>query len=129
MSLIIPTVFGIYIKIGKQVTSTVIASNVKQLLLDSIVKRLFPYEQRQTLQIATLLDPRMKAAAFHLPDNLRNGKKLFQELLSSVIEQEKRSTEILQPSPSTSAVVMGQEVSESEQSIGILNFKKIVYIQ
>lgn len=88
-SLIIPAVVGIKMNIEKQKVTTELAEKLQRCLLNSVDKRLFPYEQRHTLQLATLLDPRLKHFAFESTENVRNAKKLLQDELGRKIWKNK----------------------------------------
>lgn len=82
-SLIIPTVFGLYNKIQGKAVESRVAVKLKENLTEAIIQRLFPYEQRQALQIVTLLDPRMKKKAFRSLDNGANAQKLLEFEISN----------------------------------------------
>ncbi|KAJ8913244.1 hypothetical protein NQ315_012862 [Exocentrus adspersus] len=76
ISLIIPIVLGIHNKLVEveQDVHTDLAKFFIRLLKESIVKRLFPYEQRNTLQLASLLDPRVKKLGFKSPENANQAQ-------------------------------------------------------
>lgn len=76
VSLIIPIVLGIHNKLVgvEHDVQTELAKFFIGLLKQSIVKRLFPYEQRNTLQLASLLDPRIKKMGFRSPENANQAQ-------------------------------------------------------
>lgn len=120
-SLIIPTVFGLYSKIqGKAVVSRV-AVKLKENLTEAIIQKLVPYEQRQALQIVTLLDRRMKKKAFRSLDNDANAQKLLEfEISNSKVPN--ASTDAKQTSISSSATASITVALQSDAG-------KLVYIK
>jgi hypothetical protein len=68
-SLVIPLVYGIHRNLSSQKPTTPEGNIILQSVLESVIKRLFPFEERTILRLSTLLDPRMKKEAFRSSNN------------------------------------------------------------
>lgn len=123
-------IIGLHSKIEKLVPLTNVASEVKQCLLNSIVKRLFAFEQRNALQIATLLDPRMKKAAFRSTENSRNAQKLLEEEVSVLLKRMKNPAATItsqsEPRASTSTMIC-DDSSNDGMFLLLSNVRTIVF--
>ncbi|XP_030751768.1 zinc finger BED domain-containing protein 1-like isoform X2 [Sitophilus oryzae] len=86
-SLIIPISLGIH----KQLTEigigieTQVCKTLVEALKVSIVKRLFPYESRNSVQLAALLDPRVKKLGFRLQENANEGHESLKREVVRII--------------------------------------------
>jgi hypothetical protein len=89
VSLIIPAVVGINEKLLEVETNltTATAKHLCIKLKQSVIKRLFVYEQRTTPKAATLLDPRLKAFAFRNSENASQGREYLQKEVSKLLSK------------------------------------------
>lgn len=76
-SLVIPLVCGIHRNLLSQKPTTPEGNIILQSILESVTKRLFPYEERTIPRLSTLLDPRMKKEAFRSTNNAEAAVSLL----------------------------------------------------
>jgi hypothetical protein len=76
-SLVIPLVCGIYKNLSSQKPTTPEGNIILQSVLESVIKRLFPFEECTIPQLSILLDPRMKKEAFRLTNNAEAAVSLL----------------------------------------------------
>lgn len=88
ISLLIPITNGLYNEVVnmretlESQESKIFCDNI----LDSIKKRLFPYETRTVAKIATMLDPRFKKEGFKCIDNANHTSQLLENEMSYMIK-------------------------------------------
>lgn len=76
-SLVIPLVCGIHRNLSSQKPTTPEGNIILQSVLESVTKRLFPFEERTIPRLSTLLDPRMKKEAFRSTNNAEAAVSLL----------------------------------------------------
>lgn len=94
----IPITFGIYSSLSNLLTEIKNAEGQKlcQDLIESIKKRLFPYETRTVAKLATILDPRFKKDGFRTAENATSAATLLEQEMFSItrkISQEQSAAE------------------------------------
>ncbi|XP_053966175.1 E3 SUMO-protein ligase ZBED1-like [Anastrepha ludens] len=90
ISLIIPLTYGLYRKIlslSPQL-QTQEGETMKNILLESISKRLSTYEERIVTRIATIIDPRFKRDGFQQIVNAEEAEKLLENELVNCTSEE-----------------------------------------
>ncbi|XP_030756558.1 zinc finger BED domain-containing protein 1-like [Sitophilus oryzae] len=96
ISLIIPLTFGIYNSLTT-LTNQIATDEGKEMyqkLMDSVEKRLVPYEKRTLTQMGTLLDPTFKQEGFRSNDNAKAaGQYLEQEMIYFLNKEESEEKE------------------------------------
>lgn len=81
-------------------------------LVDSIKKRLYPYEGRSITKLATILDPRFKKEGFQNPENAVNAAAILEQEMCSIVQKKAEPAAV----PSTS--------EKSSRNISLLGFLK-----
>jgi len=82
ISLIIPLVYGIYNHLINLQPSISEGKSILQKTVESVETRMFHYEERTILRLATILDPRLKKEAFRSSDNAKCAVSLLQSEMS-----------------------------------------------
>lgn len=87
VSLIMPIVVGIHKSLQDLAPklTTKMAINLNTKLLESVFKRLYPYEERTGPKVATLLDPRFKKHAFRKSENPNQARLFIQRALGDLL--------------------------------------------
>lgn len=88
-SLIIPITFGIYRQLSfmKDKLETPEGSAFCNIILNSVVSRLFPYEGRSTTRLSTLVDPRFKKEGFRIAENANQAAILLESEITMILKK------------------------------------------
>lgn len=81
-SLVIPLVCGIHKNLLSQKPATPEGNIILKSVIESVTKRLFPFEERTIPLLSTLLDPRMKKEAFRSTHNAEAAISLLKSEMS-----------------------------------------------
>lgn len=85
------------------------------MLIESVKKRLFPYEARSVTKLATLLDPRFKKEGFRSPDNACAGVALLEQDMYGILRRR-------QETEKTTEVQVQNHTSASEEKGSLFDF-------
>lgn len=94
ISLIIPITFGIYNVLTNSLSEmkTQEGKTLCSSLIESVKKRLFPYEQPTVTKVATLLDPRFKKEGFRINENAENAATLLEQDMHSIMQKKRANS-------------------------------------
>ncbi|XP_068083580.1 E3 SUMO-protein ligase ZBED1-like [Anabrus simplex] len=86
VSIVIPIAFEVYNEVIKVEVNIETAKGMKKTLIEGVKLRLFPYEERTTCRLATLLDPRLEKEAFQSNENCKAAVTILQNELPSHVK-------------------------------------------
>lgn len=94
ISLVIPIINGIHKTLQDKIRElqTDEGKEICLKLLHSVQKRLFPYEKRTAVQMATLLDPRFKHDGFRSEENIKSASHFLEQEMNYVERKEAELT-------------------------------------
>ncbi|XP_030764036.1 zinc finger BED domain-containing protein 4-like isoform X2 [Sitophilus oryzae] len=104
ISLIIPLTFGIYNFLNAVITEldTEEGKLFCSGLIESVKKRIFPYESRNVTKIGTIIDPRFKKEGFRNPENASSAAVILEQEMQGALRQKSQSQNININEPSVS---------------------------
>lgn len=114
--MVIPITFGIYtflMQILPELNSEV-GKNFCAGLIESVKKRLFPYETRTVTKISTILDPRFKKEAFRNQENANSAAVLLEQEMYSLMCNRNKEEQLCQIQNESSSLDRSKETETSK---------------
>lgn len=112
--MVIPITLGIYTFLMQSLLelNTEVGKKFCAGLIESVKKRLFPYETRTVTKISTILDPRFKKEAFRNQENANSAAVLLEQEMYSLVNNRHRQEQICQIQKENSSSDRSKETSK-----------------